>query len=354
MPETLIDLAFSVATLNNPTVIEKFGKVPGDSHAQDLFARGANLSPDSGDVVKWAEVKVTRRPAPLTGKRSPAVATEGVGIDLKSSVMADVRIATDPIPLDEITSQNAAMNLLSREFRSKRKSISISKEILAWQTLKGAWDSTAIPNSKVVFSQSFAVTALTPLASWATKTTAIASKELDGFATTYQDACGLEIGQYCGDNLVHLYLKQNDEVRNTIQSDPNPDKRGTVLGPSGKDFTFDGVMWHITRAKYDAGSGDTTTLTKYLGDKKLIALPSDAELDQILGHAEGRGSIPTQAIGVGENVGPLGMPAPQAGDYAYAYLLPNPAAVVVVFGWRGLFVPLFPEAIGYATDVTTP
>lgn len=351
MPESLIDLAFSVATMNDPTLIEKFPSESLETYAQDLFAKGQELEVVK-DVARWNEASLSRAPAPFVGKRSPAVGVEGLAFQAKTAVIADIRIASNPIPLDEITSERAAQNALAMENRDKRKRIRIAKELLAWQTLKGSVSISAatVPGSKISFSFTQAVTGLAPLASWATAATKIASSELDNLATVYHDACGLQPKRLVVDNNVHKYLRQNTEVQALVASYQNPDKRGTVNAPTGQSFEFEGLTVDVTRAKYDLSG----TLTKYLGADGLIALPGDSELPLVLGRAEGFGAIPREAIGAADSLSALGGQAPSAGEYSYAYTIPEPAAVVMVFGWRGLFVLTFPEAVGYDDSVITP
>lgn len=358
MPQSLIDLAFGQATLNDPEMVLKFGTTRKDRFAQDLFLQKGRDHSDrvERNVAQWKEVTLSREPAPLTGKRSPAVVLEGVGQDLKTCVLADIRVASEPIPLDEITSEQAAMNWLAIEGQNYRRRMLISRELMAWGQLKGGFTSATIPNSKVTFTLTQAVTALSPAASWATPTTKIVSAELDAYRGTYEDACGLELEQLVVDNLVHRYVRQNTEVRSFYAANPNPDKRGTpeapglfaeMPGASAKSYELDGLRVDVHRSKYSSSGA----LTKYLGDKRVIALPGDDALPMVLGFAEGYGSIPTNAIGFDAN---LGTQAPNRGEYSYAYLTPDPAAVVVVYGWRGLFFLTFPEAVGYDDDVTTP
>lgn len=350
MPQSLIDLAFSVATMNDPELIEKFPAEKVDTYAQDLFAKGQELEVVK-DVARWNEVTLSREPAPFTGKRSPATVIEGLPYEAKTAVIADIRIASDPIPLDEITSERAAQNALATETRDKRKRVRIAKELLAWQALKGsvAINPTTVPGSKVSFAFTQAVTALTPAASWQTAATLVASGEFGRLQEAYHDANGLEAKRLVIDAEVHKHLRRNTEVQALYAAYSPADKKGTVLAPIGDSFQFEGFQFDVTRAKYSQrGVG----LTKYLGANALLALPGDDELRMVLGRAEGRGAIPREAIGA--DVGSLGGLAPNVGEYAYAYTIPEPAAVVMVFGWRGLFLLTFPEAVGYMPDVTTP
>lgn len=351
MPESLIDLAFSVATMNDPTLIAKFPVAKTQTYAQDIFAKGQELEVVK-DVARWNEVSLSRKPAPFVGKRSPAVGTEGLAWQAKTAVIADIRMVSDPIPIDELTSERAAQNALAMENVDKRKRVRIARELLAWQTLKGSVDisPTTVPGSKITFAFTQAVTGLAPLVSWATASTKVPSSELDNLRTVYHDACGLEPARLIIDNNVHKYLKQNTEVKELYNADQSPDKRNTVYAPSGQSFQFEGFTWDVTRAKYDKDG----TLTKFLGADGLIALPDDSELPLVLGRAEGFGAIPREAIGSADNPSALGGLAPAAGEYSYAYTIPEPAAVVLVFGWRGLYVLTFPEAVGYDDSVITP
>lgn len=359
MPQTLIDLAFSVATMNDPELIRKFGELKYDTYAQNLFfQRGRDYSDQAKkNVAMWREVSLSRAPAPFVGRRSPGVGVEGVDEAVKTSVMADVRMESQPIPIDEITSDTAAMNILAEETMSNRKRLAIAREILAWGVLKGsaAINSSTVPGSKVSFTLSFPVTELSPGASWENVNTKILSNELDTWQQTYHDACGLEFRRLIIDGLVKRYIRNNAQVLALISGVKANDDQGirlvtdpnTVLGAGFRNFELDGVAYDVHRTKASIDGA----LTKYLGDNKVIALPDDSELRQVLGYSQGRGAIPREALGFG--VDGMGVEAPQPGDYAYAYTIPSPAAVVLVHGWRGLFFLTHPEAVGYATDVTT-
>lgn len=358
MPQTLIDMAFSLATLNNPEVIQKFGEARYNRYAQDLFfMHGRDYSEEAQkNVAMWREISLSREPAPFVGRRSGGGGVEGVDEAVKTCVMADVRMETQPIPIDEVTSETAAQNILASEGMSNAMRRTISKEILAWGVLKGsaAINANTVPGSKVSFTLTFGVTPLTQDQSYAENTSPIVSKHLDLNQQTYHDACGLEFKRLIADGLVKRYVRQNSEVVNLISgvqpsgapgirlvTDPN-----TVLGAGFKSFELEGLQWDIHRAKYSAGGN----LTKYLGDNKFIALPGDPELRQVLGYAQGRGAFPREALGFG--VDGMGVQAPQLGDYSYAYTTPSPGAVILVHGWRGLFFLTHPEAVGYNSDVT--
>lgn len=351
MPESLVDLAFSVNTMNDPVLIEKFPSEKRATYAQDLFAKGQELEVVK-DVARWNEASYSREPAPFIGKRSPAKVIEGLNFIARSLVIADIRIASNPIPIDELTSERAAQNALAMENRDKRGRVRTARELLAWQTLKGsvAINPTTVPGSQVTFAFTQAITSLSPAASWATAGTKIASTELDRLHTTYHDANGLEARRLIMDNNVKKYLRTNTEVKENHNTDTTREKRGTVMGPDGESFQWEGLDCDVTRAKYSKDG----TLTKYLGDDGLIALPADSELPLVLGRAEGFGAIPKMAIGAADSPSAMGGLAPNAGEYSYAYLIPEPAAVVLVFGWRGLYVLTWPEAVGYDDSVITP
>lgn len=356
MAMTILDLALSHQTLNDPTTVEKFGSLKHDMFAQELFSQGADLNPDENDakqIVSWGDYTMSRKPAPFTGARSPAVAEEGMDEQVNTSPCADIRVASQPFPVDMLSSRAAVQNWLAAQIRNLRKRIAISKELFAWQALKGtvALNSTTVPGSKVSIAWSQATTTLTPAAAWSTAATKIISSELPAFAQTYHDACGSQIRRFLIDREVKKYIRQNTETLAFVSNDPNPKGRllamETVMGPGFSGFELDEYKFDVHSTKYDKSG----TLTKYLGDNQLIALPSDDELGMVLGRAEGYGAIPREAIGVD----PLSMGgrAPNRGFYMYAYTTPNPAAVILVLGWKGLFVLVHPEAVGYSSDVTS-
>lgn len=355
MSQTLLDLAFSAAVLNDALVVEKFGQERFDRYAQDLFMQGRDHSElAEGRVAKWRERALSRAPAPFTGAKAPAVALEGVDEDLKTCVMADIRVSSEPIPLDDLTSEGAAMNALETEFRNLGKRRGISKELLAWMALKGnvTINSTTVPGSKVSFSYTQPVKAHSPTASWGTAGTKLVSVELDTLHQTAHDSSGFEPARIIADRKIKGYITQNQEVQTLLTGGERKSDAlaavTKVLGPAFQPFEFNGYQWDVHGAKYSKSG----TLTKYLGDNQLIALPDDDALPMVLGHAAGYGAIPREAIGA--NAAQLGGRAPNRGDYAYAYTIADPAAVVIVLGWRGLFFLTFPEAVLYMSDVTSP
>lgn len=363
MPQTLLELAFSVGSLNDPAApvnVQKFGSTRYDEYAQGLFAKGRDHSADEkmaqAKMARWRETTISRAPAPFgAGSRAPGVALEHVDGQVKTATMAEILVESQPIPLDQLTSPEAAQNALADVALQNRKRIAISKEILAWQTLKGAVaiNPNTVPGSQLSFSYNFGVTTLTVGADWSDKTTPIASTEQDRLAGLYHDACGLQARKAVIDRKVKGYIKQNNDVRSFIQNDPDPVRRmlmtEKIMGSAFGGFQFDEMQWDVHATKYSLNG----TLTKYLGNNQMIVLPADEDLPLVLGRAEGYGTIPREAFG-SESVAGMGYRAPQKGLFAYAYTIPKPASVVVVWGWCGLFVLTFPEAVGVNADVTVP
>lgn len=357
MPQTLTDLAFDHRTLNDPVMIEKLGGSQAHTYAQGLFRQhGRDISPDPDarkQLAHWSEVTHSRAPAGFSDRRSPATAEEGLDYVEKASPLAFISAASQPVPIDEISSPVAAQNWLAQEVQNLRRRMAISKELLAWGVLKGSFvcNPSTVPGSKVSFALTFNTTALTPLADWSNAGTKILSSELAAFEQTYHDACGEQIRKYVIDREVKKYIRQNTEVTNTLTNDPNPNNRllalERVMGPAFGGFELDEYEFDVHSTKYDKSG----TLTKYLGSDQLIALPAEERLSQVLGYAEGYGAIPREAIG--SNPGSMGGRATQRGDYMYAYTNANPATLTLVMGCPILFVLLHPEAVGYTDDVTS-
>jgi len=356
MSQTLLELAFGAASLNDPDMTTKFGATKYDRFAQDLFSmHGRNHSEKAqGRNVPVAARTLSRKPAPFSSPKSPAVALEGQDVDLSTVTMADIKISSEPIPIEEITSEIAARNIVADTYEELAKRLGISKELFAWMALKGAVtiNGTTVPGSTVGFAYTQPVTALTVAAAWNLAGTKLASSELDLFHQAHHDASGLEIARLVVDRKIKGYVTQNSEVQVMLTGGERKSdalaKTTQILGPSFRGFEFNGYDWDVHGAKYDKDG----TLTKYLGDDQALALPDAESLRSVLAYAEGYGAIPREAIG--PNADSLGSKAPQRGVYVYAYTTPNPAAVTVVMGWCGTFFLTHPEAIGYCADVNTP
>jgi hypothetical protein len=357
MSESLLDLVFGVQTLNSPQV--RFAGLRKHQAAQSLFERGADFSAQvRGGVVDLTDVEFLRRPAPFTLAKSPAPAVEGRDLDKRTFVLADVKISSQPIPLELIVNEDAGLAILRQEMAHLNLRKTISKEILATQALKGAVSVSAatVPGTKVSFAYTQPVTAHSPGAAWNNAGTKLVSSEFELLATAAEDASGMEIEQIWSDRLIKKYITQNTEVQVvTTGGERKSDalaRTTQVLGGTFADFELNGWNWGVTGTKYDTGTGEAKSLTKYLGDNQLIALPDDDMLPMVLGRALGRGAIPTQAIGAAGN--PMGQAAPELGDYSYAFQIPNPAAVTIVSGWKGIFFLTWAEAVTYMANVNSP
>lgn len=360
MPTTIHEV-FGIRTLMR-AVPEIYGNTQADTYFQDLFMEQGSAQTvaeveGKGDYVSWDEVTMPKTAAPFTTRDGGYVEDKKTSRKHRMIVMAHIKLKKhfsssriyasrgDGTLRDNVPQQ------VNKEFRAMLKKILRSKEILASMVLKGGgtFNSSVIEGMEVTFTITFSgLATFTPSASWATPSTKLLSDDFDRVRAAFYTNCREELGRMIVDAKVRNYLVANTELQGYFQS-------GSALaalalgekptsGPVLNDFELDGLMWHATRAGYDASEGAGSP-TKYLGDDLIIGLPQD--LSEVLGFAEGHGDIPVNAFG--QDASMLLTKARNPGLYAFA--MPgtanddDPAGATLFVGWKGMFVLLNPYAV---------
>lgn len=364
--------AFGVKTLNRALVVAKAEDKGEQGFFQGLFRSGRPLRLGMGspmaDYLEWERVDRPTKPAPFSTRDSRFAARSEQDRSVERLGLADIKLVKHlPGPrIFATTGFGSAVvedvpELLADELLAMRKEALMARELLASQILRGGQVSigpTQIQGMQMTISFTFpnVNTGYVPAQSWATSTSKIASAEIPTrLKDAYYQAARMQAKKAIIPPGVHGYLRGNAEIQNIYapvrqQGDKGlpvySSEPGNMFNPGVEVFELDGIQWHVSRAGYDSPAG---VFTPYVAANELIVLPGD--LSEVLGHGEGHGVIPRQAIG--SNPAALIEMAPTPGEYSYATASEDPAGVNLYYGWRGNFALLFGEGVLYRSSLTT-
>jgi hypothetical protein len=132
---------------------------------------------------------------------------------------------------------------------------------------------------------------------------------------------------------VEKMLRKNEDLKKFFQTQalaPQILKAGTVTAEVLSALGLGGLRWQKSIGYY---SDSTGTLTRFLQDNKLILLPQDDELPNVLGMALGTSWVPRDMWGAEGQLNWTEMPA---GYCAYSETIKSPAGVRLYAEWTGL------------------
>lgn len=346
------DRLFGLPSLNGR--VEAFGSdVSRTSVFSDRFRMGRRLLSMDG-TVDWDEIRFSQKLAPVVGRdgrhprkdpltkvaRSSACAAIKRSVVLKASRLFFER-APGQLRPDAEAYVEAEMRDLVNEIKS-------TVEYMAAESLRGTLtvNSTNIPGTTQAFTITYSPNTYTKSGGWATNSTTILSTEIPALKADHRQSSGHDIGQAICGSTVEGYIVGNTEVTTLARQqlgDRFVTRAGTMEGKMLGGLEVGGFVWHVTEGGYKA---DGSTFTRFLPTTdQAIFLPSDAELPDVLGMAEGKGLVPAQMFGPASAAAELIAPAPQEGWYSYACLVPGSPAVELFVGYVGLPVVLRPAAV---------
>lgn len=350
MTMTLTERVLGVRALNG-TSFKSFASSRLDGFFQDLFRRGGEpLSPDAGTTsrsVEYEEIVMPLDAAPFTSRSAPATVIKGLDRKLRTMVLADIKLKRY-IPESRLFSERYAggvrpnaESVIADEQMGLLKRINYSRELFAAKTLQsGGFDSSTITGNELDFTVDFSVQTANASAAWSTAGTKIVSSELPALKDTYYSNCRMDPGMVIVDKETHRSLRGNTEVQTWFAPLQNSDMRrlqsDKIIGPENSGFDLDGMRWLTNRA------GHGSSLSRYMSDGKVIVLPEEDVLGDVLKYAEGYGAIPEQAIG---NPGGLIRVAPNRGVYSYATSSEDPVGVNLYVGAVFAFIVAWNDAV---------
>jgi hypothetical protein len=349
MAITPLDNLLSVDTLTG--LIKTFAEQGDNRSCTALFARvGRPLIP-LGDSASWDELEFSRHLAPVTGEDSPHSRARLLKTRKRSSTMAYVKAYKD-LPASHLFLNRApgsdmsdAQAILATELQDLANLIANTKEFLATGALLGLIDvnPATVPGSEVSFTVDFKNAKLAALASWADKATKIRSEEMLRVKQAFRDQSGLmaEIG--ITEPSVEGMLVKNDELRE-FAKEPLGIAVIRNLNLQGTNPQWDvlaGLSLRFTDGTYKPEGGP---VTRYFPAGKLLVLPGEERLNQVLGWAEGKVYVPAGPV-YGDVARATSMIRELRGSYAYAEVRTDPMGIRIYAGWHGLPVVLNPNAV---------
>lgn len=344
-----LDDLLSVDTLTG--MIRTFSDQGDNRGCSTLFSQSGRPLIPLGDSVSWDEVEFSRHLAPVTGADSPHTRARLMKTRRRSSTMAYIKAYKD-LPSGHLFLNRApgadtadAEAVLATELEDLATLIANTKEFLACGALIGMIDVNplTVPGSELSFRVEFGNVAAQALMAWSDKATKIRSQELIRLKQLYKDMSGLRAEIGITEPSVEGYLVANDEVREFAKEPLGVSilRNLNLQGTNPQWDVLGGLAWRFTDGTYKPEGGP---VTRYFPAGKVLVLPGEPRLTQVLGWAEGIVHVPA---------GPVYGDAPRAttmirelrGSYAYAEIRTDPMGIRIYAGWHGLPVVLNPNAV---------
>ncbi len=317
------------------------------------FKLGRPLMAEDG-TCEWDEIQLSRALAPVTGHASQFPEGSEVTKVNRRSAVAHIkrskRINPYKIHYERapgLLRPDAAM-YVETELRDAMNEIMATQEYMAANSLLGTLtvNATNIPDSTQAFTITYSPNTYTASNSWGTAGTKVLSAEIPALKQDHEQSSGMAPAQVITGGTVETQLTQNTEILSFATPQlgerfltQSSQQRGPMLG----GLAIGGLSWTLTESGYVPTGG---VFTRYIATTDLgIVLPSDGELVDVLGFAEGKGMVPSQQYGPASSAADLIAPAPQAGWYAYAMLEGNGPYIKLCVGYVGLPIVMRPAAV---------
>jgi len=326
-----------------------------------IFEKGDQLRPE-GRLVEWDEQEYHRHLAPVVGHTSPFPKLEETTRKNKASSMMHVKLHKD-IPGERLFFDRAAGSLrpnasdvVAREQRDLMLAIMKTVEWACAQTLQGALvvSRQTVPGSESEFTINWGLSTHTRSANWDLATTPIVSDELPKIEAAYLQTSGMLPGTAILNDVTERYLKSNTEVKSWAKELYAAEALTSSINDARllRSMRLNGLEWRSNPGGFvpkgaRPAPGQTVAFQRYMADDKLIVLPPDQRLPDVIALALGHGIVPRTLWG-GE--GSMGIElAPSPGWYSYSEAISNPPGVRLYAGWVGLPIVLFPKGVLVAT-----
>jgi hypothetical protein len=324
------------------TLIQSFDDTesPTNKFFTSLFEKGEQSRPP-GDEFRWDELVYPRGLAPIVGPDSPHPRVNRTDLKVRSSPMACIKLHTD-ISARRLYKQRApgsdtanAAAVIRYELKNLRSRIQKSVEKMCAKTLLGQLDvnKKEFEGSDIEFSVKHDVNTWNRGNPWSDPTTQIVEQELPSFTDSYARDSGLLPETAVINVAVEQYLRKNNDLKSFCQNQalaPLILKSGTVTAEVLSALGLGGLRWQKSVAYY---SDSTGTLTRFLADNKVILLPGDEDLTNVLGLALGTSWVPRELWGT---EGQLNWVETAAGYCAYSETIKSPAGIRLYAEWTGL------------------
>ena len=353
MPGPTIEDLLGIRPLT--TLIQTFDETdnPTNKFFTSIFEKGEQARPP-GDGFRWDELVYPRGLAPIVGPDSPHPRAARTDLKVRSSPMACIKLHTD-ISARRLYKQRApgkdtadAQAVIRYELKNLRQRIAKSIEKMCARTLLGKLvvNAKEFEGSEVEFTVDHAVNTWNRKTAWTDPTAQIVEEELPNLTDQYARDSGLlpitalinvevekdlrkneDLKKFCANNAIAPYVIQSKTVTTDLLS---------ALG-------LGGLRWQKSLGYYSDSAGG---LTRFLSENKVIVLPDDSELPNVLGLALGTSWVPRDLWGT---EGQLGWVETPAGYSAYSETIKSPAGIRLYAEWTGLPYVKFGKGICVGT-----
>lgn len=317
-----------------------------------LFQTSARPLMPEDDTATWDEFRFSRHLAPVVGRDAPHPLATLLAPKRRLCAMASIKIYKDlPAPylfFDMAPGRDTieqAVDVLMNELADMGNLILNTREWLAAGALQGLIDvnQRTLPGSELTLRIEFGNRRADAAASWKDPLTKIRAHELIVVKRLYKDMAGVSPGVVLAGQDVEGYLTTNLDVRGLAVARLG----GAILAgqqPDGKNPFADlgGMSWRFADGTYKPEGGP---VTRYFAKDTLVVLPPAAQLQGVLGWAEGRVLVPKGPVYTNQPLRALDFIEEKRGAYAYAEVRTDPLGIRVYAGWRGLPVILNPDAV---------
>ncbi len=355
MAGTQLEATFGVRTLTK--VLTTFADDSLDKFFLGIFERADQIRPE-GRLVEWDEERMHRHLAPIVGHTSPSPKLEETTRINKTSSMMHVKLHKD-IPGERLFFDRAAGSLrpnaggvIAKELRDLALAVMKTVEWACASTLQGrlSVNERTVPGSESSFELAWNVSTYLRQANWSEPDTKIVSDELPQIEAAYLHGSGMLPSSAILNDVTKRYFHGNDEVRDWAKEVYAAEALTSSITDARllKSMNLAGMSWQSNPGGYVPKEGPNAgTFQRFMGDDRVVILPADQRLPDVLALALGHGIVPRNLWG---NEGQMGIElAPSPGWYAYSEATSNPPGVRLYAGWVGLPIVLFPQGILVAT-----
>lgn len=349
---TAIDDLLSVETLTG--LIKTFADQADNRSCSTLFSRAARQLQPEGESASWDEVAFARHLAPVSHPESPHQRIKRLGRRRRTCAMAFVKVYKD-LPSSHLFLQRApgsslaeAEVVLAAELEDLANLIGNTREFLAAGALLGRIEvnEQTVPGSDLEFTIEFDNQRAVALEPWTDPAAKLRSAELLRVKRRFKDQSGQRAGLAITEPGVEGYLVRNEETKGFAREALGAQilRNLELTGTNPQWDGLAGMSWRFTDGTYKP---EDAPLRRYFPADRLLVLPSEDRLKNVLGWAEGKVFVPSASfVGIGSRAGrALGLIQELRGFYAYAEVRTDPAGVRVYAGWYGLPVVLDPNAV---------
>ncbi len=358
MPGATMEQLLGVRHLTD--LVQTFWNEPHQNVCLSKFEASSRKILPEGDTAEWDEVQAHRHLAPFTGHKSPFVHVQETDLINRQSTLAHVKLYKD---LDAHRMLNMRMPgqlgadaraYVAQELKDLVQLSRRTMEFACSRVLHNNLNVTAatVPGSTISFSYVPGIQTQNRVANWSTAATAISSSEIPIFQDSYMQNAGMEAQQVIYNGTTERDIRANTEVQSFVREDSPGEflSTGFVTNELFRKVRLGGMSWNKHVGGYVPQGG---AFTRYVDDDRLIVMPGDDMLQDVLGWALGWGLVPTGPFArSGEGAAGLVARAPSRGVYSYAEVKTNPVGVRIYVGVPFLPVVIFPAGIMlFTTDI---